>query len=510
LHYLPFQEEGIAFCLARQNALIADEMGTGKTIQALGLVNADPAIRRVLVICPATLKTNWAYEARRWLVRPFDVVIVDGPVPPDGNLLAITNYEQVRDPMRLSMLMQHWDLLIVDESHRLKNPDAQQTRAICGVPPRYRKNAYGRWYTASAGQRGLVHAASRRIFLTGTPVLNRPAELYTTLQALDPGRWRSRHQFEVRYCAGHTETIWTKGRVQRSIWRADGASNIEELASILRETIMIRRLKRDVLSQLPPKRRSLVILSPPDSVDLSCERVLWEKHGLCLRTLHVSLFKASRCPSQEAVQAAPDDTTAYAQAVARLREARRIALTEISRVRHTTALAKAPVVAEWVADILDSERKVVVFAHHQDVIAILAERLRDYGAVVLTGETPQKERDGLVERFQTAAGTRVFIGSITAAGVGLTLTAARVAVFAELDWVPANITQAEDRIHRLGQTDPVNVYHLVIDGTIDQRLASLLIAKQELSDRLLDGAGASAEDMVEELLLGLSSSENMR
>ena len=186
----------------------------------------------------------------------------------------------------------------------------------------------------------------------------------------------------------------------------------------------------------------------------------------------------------ELAKGGPEDE--YKHAVEALQAGARAAFTEMAKLRHDTALAKAPHVIAHIEDALEgSEGKVVLFAHHHDVVAALAEALGAQ-AVVLTGETPFPARQAAVDRFQSDPACRVFIGSITAAGVGLTLTAASHVVFAELDWVPANITQAEDRLHRIGQTQAVLVQHLVLDGSLDATMARRLVDKQEVIDRALD------------------------
>jgi len=163
----------------------------------------------------------------------------------------------------------------------------------------------------------------------------------------------------------------------------------------------------------------------------------------------------------------------------------KIAFDEMSAYRHRLAVAKIPAVIEHCDDMLESVSKLVIFGHHKDVIGALAEHYKDC-CVVLDGSTPNEERQDVVDKFQTNPTCKVFIGSIHAAGVGITLTAASHVVFAELDWVPAWITQSEDRLHRLSQKDNVTVQHLVVDGSLDARLAETLVWKQEIIERALD------------------------
>ena len=180
---------------------------------------------------------------------------------------------------------------------------------------------------------------------------------------------------------------------------------------------------------------------------------------------------------------------AYQDAVAALTDRTKAAFTEMSQLRHDTAFAKIPQVIEHLKTALETEgHKVVVFAHHRDVVRAIMGALResDIRAVSVTGETGMMERQRNVDEFQQDFETRVFVGNIQAAGVGLTLTAAAHVVFAELDWVPGNVTQAEDRCHRIGQRDSVLVEHLVLDGSLDARMARTLIDKQAVIDQALD------------------------
>jgi SWI/SNF-related matrix-associated actin-dependent regulator 1 of chromatin subfamily A len=241
---------------------------------------------------------------------------------------------------------------------------------------------------------------------------------------------------------------------------------------------MVRRLKSEVLKELPAKRRQVICLPRNGAAKaVAHEEEEWHRHEEELTRLQDEVDLA---------HAAGDDD-AYKKAVAALRKGYRVAFEAISRVRHETAVAKIPAVIEHVDDVLEQLPKVVLFAHHHDVVKALEEH---YGAacVVLTGETPMADRQGLVDRFQTDPTCKLFIGSITAAGVGITLTAASHVVFAELTWTPGELSQAEDRLHRIGQQESVNVQHLVFDGSLDARMAQLLVEKQEIAEKALDAA----------------------
>jgi SWI/SNF-related matrix-associated actin-dependent regulator 1 of chromatin subfamily A len=447
LAYLPFQAAGIQLALARFSAgrvgvLIADEMGLGKTIQALGVCSGlAPAAEkplRVLVVCPASLRLNWAREAARWLVGDWTVTahIKAGKVQTSRSgskhSLEIVNYDILSKVPCVHGT--EWDVLVVDEAHYAKNSKAQRTKALAAIK------------------------ADRRVFLTGTPICNRPLELHSLLTQIEPSEWgafgeaKSFFKFAYRYCS--PQKVWTGSR---HVTTFTGASNLDELQTRLRTGVMVRRLKADVLKDLPPKTRQTIGL-PANG----CSSLIEEQWGY---------FGGDSDRAEEELErgALP-------------------AFSEFSRVRREIGMAKVTYVVDHVTQALadDDSRKIVVMAHHHEVVAGLVTGLAEFGAVKLDGTMDAVSRDAAVTRFQTDPTCRVFVGSIMAAGVGITLTAAHHVVFAELDWVPGNISQAEDRCHRIGQRDNVLVQHLVFEGSLDEHLLKTIIAKQEVITRGLD------------------------
>ena len=437
--YLPYQRAGIAYALARQGTLIADEMGLGKTVQAIGVINASPDVARVLIVCPASLKLNWRNELRRWLTRPLSIGDIAKPAD-----ITIVNYDILKKlPADYSC-----DLLILDEAHYCKNPKAARTKLT----------------------QALARRAKRIIALTGTPILNKPVELFPLLQMVAPREWDAGgngfFRFAIRYCNAHKEQVSRT----KSVWTFDGSSNLTELQEKLRTTCMVRRLKTDVLKDLPPKRRQVVTIG-------------------------------NGCRDEEEYGPLGEDyETAYAAM-------KKIPFENLSRTRHAQALRKVEAAIEHISNAIEASGKVVVFAHHKDVVAQLADRLSSFGAVTLTGDTPNEARQSAVERFQGDETCRVFIGSIAAAGVGLTLTRASHVIFVELDWVPANLTQAEDRCHRIGQTESVLVQHLVLDGSLDAKMARLITEKQDVADMALD---TDAYDVSGRAVVNVESEEAKR
>ncbi len=256
-------------------------------------------------------------------------------------------------------------------------------------------------------------------------------------------------RFALRYCNAHKEMV---GR-NKTVWKFDGSSNLPELQDKLRATCMIRRLKSEVLTDLPAKVRQIVTLESDDHDE--------DDYG--------------------------DIGDDFETATARLKS---VPFKDIAKVRHAQALAKVKASIEHIASVLDAGteegKKVIVFAHHKDVIDKLVKGLSKYGVVSLVGEDAIAARAEAVEVFQTKTEVRVFVGSLKAAGVGLTLTAASHVIFVERDWTPATVTQGEDRAHRIGQRDVVLVQHLVSEGSIDAKMTRFLTEKQNIADLALD------------------------
>lgn len=434
--YRPFQLAGIAYALARKDTLIGDEMGLGKTIQGIGFVNALRVVHaaRVLVICPASLRINWLREWRAWCVVNVVPRIITDAWPRtmaeadlfgDG-LCAIMSYEGAVK-WRQQIETVSWDVAIFDEAHNLKNGKSLRTKMILGGGRERRKPI----------------RADRRLFLTGTPIVNRPEELWPLIHAIDPaGIGSNRKAFFDRYIY---ET-----------------RHLGELHNFMRHRFMVRRLKADVLKELPPKRRQVILLEGV-GIDkaVAAEREMMARKAAELREMAVE------------------------NAVARMAQWRGAAMTEMSRIRHETAVAKTPAAIEHIRGVLEEGGKAIVFAHHHDVLDMIAAAFPR--AARVDGRQSAEERDSNVRRFQDSSQCRLFIGGLRAAGVGLTLTAASTVVFVELDWTPAAMMQAEDRAHRMGQRDSVLVQYLVVDRSIDQAMSAALIKKAEVIEKILDG-----------------------
>lgn len=476
--YTKYQEECVAFCRDRKGVLIGDEMGLGKTIEAIACVNDDTTIHNVLVICPATLKQNWRNEICAWRARTCEVVIADssGDIanPQVSNLRwIIVNPERLikerGDNLMGALQEMHFEMLIVDEAHRIKNPLAATTIAVLGADAKPSKGI--------EAVKGLMHSAGRALFLTGTPMPNRPRELFPLLHALAPDAFKKQWDFNMRYCAGRQEEIRVRGGEKRLIWNFDGASNLDELRDLMRGSILIRRLKSDVLKELPPKIRQIIPFGAEGFKELmERERAAFhELLDLSPRTQGIAeQLKSKAIPYEEAARKLQFDEL-------------ELNGSSLAAVRQQIALAKLPLVFEHIQNLRDDGmHKLVIFAHHHTVLDALAQKYGDE-AVVLTGKTKMGDRQDIVDEFQEDSEKNIFIGGIKAAGVGITLTSAHTVIFVESDWVPSSITQAEDRVHRIGQRMPVLIQHLVIDGSVEAIMLKVAVSKQGIADRALDG-----------------------
>jgi SWI/SNF-related matrix-associated actin-dependent regulator 1 of chromatin subfamily A len=454
LNYLGYQKAGIAFAnglfsRGKNGCLIADEMGLGKTIQAIGVINSNVDIKKVVIICPNTLKRNWARELQKWLIKPMTVAVQTSQMmfQKDADIV-ILNFD-IAHKFTNQLNATQWDLRIIDEAHYCKSPKARRTKVTLSIP------------------------AKRKLSLTGTPILNRPIELWPVISDIDPQSFDPKKgffKFAMRYCAGMRTGFG---------WDFSGHSHEQELQEKLRSTIMVRRLKCDVLTELPAKRRQVIEL-PSDGCEelIAKERQQYDSHAAELVALQARLVVAK----------ASDNRQEYEEAVEALRKGQGAAFAEMSLVRHETAKAKLAQCISFLHDALENG-KVVCFCHHLDIAhALLAEFPQ---AAVVTGETKAEERMPQVDRFQNDPACNLFIGN-QAAKEGLTLTASHHVVFVEGDWVPGNLCQMEDRTHRIGQKDSVVVSHLVLEGSIDSVMIQRVVEKQDTIDKFLDRMGETA------------------
>ncbi|RDY14160.1 SWI/SNF-related matrix-associated actin-dependent regulator of chromatin subfamily A-like protein 1, partial [Mucuna pruriens] len=422
---LPFQREGVRFILQHGGRiLLADEMGLGKTLQAIHsscIQDSWP----VLILAPSSLRLQWASMIQQWLNIPSSDILIVLPQSGGSNrggfnivsssaksricldgLFNIISYDLV--PKLQNMLMTcDFKVVIADESHYLKNAQAKRTTASLPV----------------------IKKAQYALLLSGTPALSRPIELFKQLEALYPDVYRNVHDYGNRYCKGGVFGVY------------QGASNHEELHNLMKATVMIRRLKKDVLSQLPVKRRQQVFLDLADK-DMKQINALFHE-------LEMVKAKIKSAKSQE--------------------EAESLKFTQknlINKIYTDSAEAKIPSVLDYVGTVIEKKK---------------------VGCIRIDGGTPAASRQQLVTDFQEKDAIKAAVLSIKAGGVGLTLTAASTVIFAELSWTPGDLIQAEDRAHRIGQVSSVNVHYLLANDTVDDIIWDVVQSKLDNLGQMLDG-----------------------
>jgi len=430
---------------------------THNTIQGIGIVNYQLANRdkmRVIVICPASLKGNWKREMEKWLVKDLSVGIAQSSKPFPVTDVVIVNYDIVSN-FKADLDAVAWDEIIIDESHYLKNLESKRTQMILGYTDEF------------TGE--VVYApikAKHRTLLTGTPIPNRPKELFSLLNYLDPDTFPVYWNFVNEFCDAKVGTFG---------WDFDGASNLDKFQDLIRSTVMIRRLKKDVLKDLPAKIHQIIVLDADAETQAKLDAQMRFDSVDALKT---SLINGSLNFSSK---------QAYDQKSDAMGEAEVMGFSEMAARAKEIAMLKLPSVLSYVQDILDNDpnHKIVLFGIHKEVIQAFEKYFGDR-AVTISGSTPVHKRQGIVDAFQNDSSVQLFIGNIVAAGVGLTLTSASHVIFAELDWTPGNMQQAEDRCYRIGQKNAVLVQKFVFADSLDVKKIEMLEEKIAVQARALD------------------------
>lgn len=437
---MEFQWDGIHFALKRGGrCLIGDDMGLGKTIQAIAIVRVYMEDWPLLIVCPSSLRLNWKEEILRWLETDLQdddvrVVMTGKDVDRSVRKVNIVSYDLIRKMP--DSFLRRCQCVIADESHYLKSMSAQRTKAM--IP--------------------LVKNARRALLLSGTPALSRPVELFAQINAICPVLFPSYNEFVVRYCNAR-QTFWG--------FDVSGSSNLDELHTILCGTLLIRRKKEEVLTQLPEKVRQVMWVETKASVMKAVAKKFEE-------------FEEAKATAADA--STPEEANALGLRVKGIQ----------NDLYALTAEAKLNSIMEFCKDTAESGCKFIVFSHHAKVINTLhefVEKKLKLGLIRIDGNTPQGDRQSLCKLFQADDDKkRVALLSITAAGVGLTLTKASVVLFAELYWNPGSLLQAEDRAHRIGQRNSILVNYLLAKKTLDESMwrsvrRKLTVVGQSLTGR---------------------------
>ena len=445
-----FQKEGIKFGLERKGRiLLADEMGVGKTVQALGIALLYKEEWPILIICPSSLKFVWRDEILKWIpdINDDKINIQIFKSSKDDFKCGVKIYIMSYDltiKLEKKIIEKNFKFIIADEAHYLKSPDAKRTK--CLMP--------------------IIKKSKRVILITGTPILAKPVELYPLLNMLRPDLFHSFSTFGNRYCDPKRNFFgmdWT------------GSSHPKELNFILKH-IMIRRLKKDVMNQLPPKKRQKIeiqtdskIIKQITAINLSSEKIMDKFNELNNTSINPNL-----------VSYVNDDD---------IEDGNDNLLNLFNKVYKLSAEAKTSGVKEYIHYLIDNKCKFLIFAHHIVMLDAIEEEVKklkvDY--IRIDGKVKLEKRQEYVQKYQKDETCLVAILSITACYTGITLTAASTVVFSELHMTPAVMIQAEDRAHRIGQEhECVNIHYLYGPDTIDEVLFKMLNQKQNIFSNTLD------------------------
>ncbi|MHB8605401.1 MAG: DEAD/DEAH box helicase [Thermoplasmatota archaeon] len=421
----PFQRQGVAFL--RQlgySGIIADEMGLGKTI--MGIVAAMLNGERTLVVAPASVKYNWAAEIERFSDKTVRIFDGGGTRGPADAFFTIVNYD-ILPRLAERLNAEGFGLVILDEAHYAKNPHARRSQAVYALQ------------------------IPKRILLTGTPLMNRPEELYPLLNFVQPGKWGTSRDFDYLYVRRITKLANDRLRVSGA-----AGEHLADLRERLR-AIMIRRQKETVLTDLPAKVIEVQPLELPEEARKTYDMMQKE---LVAELREMGIEVAFRGHG-------------WMRTMAKMHALKQFTIAQrIGRAK------------EWLEDQAKQGEKVVVFSQY---LAPLHELARAFGTrcVLIDGSVPSEERLARADLFNSTPQIDFCIGQIQAMGVGLNLTAARRVLFLDLAWTPAAHSQAMDRCHRIGQKREVIVTFLMTPGTIDEHLQRVLLSKQAVINTVM-------------------------
>jgi SWI/SNF-related matrix-associated actin-dependent regulator 1 of chromatin subfamily A len=435
-----FQKQGVTFLEEKKGrALIADEMGTGKTIQSLAWLQLHPEKRPVVIVVPASVKLNWQKECNTWMTEPKSQILSGTKPDKITGEIIIINYDilyaWVKELQKINP-----KVLILDESHKIKSSSTTRTKSV----------------------KKLAKGISHVICLSGTPIENKPIEIFNSLKIIDESLFPHFNAFVNQFC---------DPKYNGYGWDYSGASHTQELHQRLTSTVMLRRLKKDIMPDLPPKTYSFVPLELDNAKEY---------------------YAAERDFIEWTRQNKGDD------AANRITKTEQIA--RIEGLKQIVTRGKLKQVKEWINDFLESDQKLIIFATHVFVINELMAEYKDI-AVKLDGScNTDKKREQAKVDFQTKDEIRLFIGNIMAAGESINLTAASNIIFIELPWKPSSIKQASDRAHRYTQKFAVNIFFLLVIGTIEEKIAKIIDRKLKTVDAVIDGKVTEQENLLHELM----------
>jgi SNF2 family DNA or RNA helicase len=438
---LEHQKVAIEKLLANDKFILADDMGLGKTTSAV-IASLETGAKKILIVCPASLKINWDREIKNYTDRR--VLIVEGRKWGSTFDFYIINYDIIKnyhstdksedsDDYKL-LVNAGFDLAIVDEAHYVSNTTANRTRLLNDV----------------------LEQIPKVWLLTGTPMTSRPINYFNLLKIVDSPLTLNWQSYVRRYCKGFQFRVGN-----RKIWNTSGASNLDELRERTKN-IVLRRMKTDILD-LPEK------IITPIFVELTSK--MYDEE----------LEEFTRISNEKK----EEDTIS-------------VTLNRLMKVRQLISYEKIPYTCELIDRCIDQGKKVIVLTNFTMTLDILHEKYKK-NSVVLDGRMTKDRKQESVDKFQNEDKYKIFIGNIKAAGVGITLTAAEVVIMNDLSFVPADHSQGEDRAYRYGQKNSVLVYYPVFENTIEKIIYNILQKKKGIIDQVM-GDGEYSESFSRDLI----------
>jgi SWI/SNF-related matrix-associated actin-dependent regulator 1 of chromatin subfamily A len=435
---LSHQKESIQKLVENKKYILADDMGLGKTTSTI-IAALESGAKKILIICPASLKINWQREIANYTDR--SVYISEGKNFSKEHDFVIINYDiiknfhSVKKKSESQILDANFDLVVVDEAHYIKNGQAQRTKLI----------------------NDLVKKVDRLWLLTGTPMTSRPMDYFNLLSLVDSPVAKNWMAYAIRYCSGYQ---FNAGG--RKIWNVTGASNLEELRDRT-AGLTLRRLKEDVLD-LPDKIITPVYLRLKSK---AYEEIMGEYYDWYDKN--------------------PDESKSLT-----------VQFTKLTKIRQVIADEKIAQTIELAENIIEQGKKVIIFCNFTNSLIKICEHFGKT-SVRVDGSTPKHERQNAVDQFQDSEKIKVFVGNIKAAGVGLTLTAAEAVIMNDLSFLPSDHSQAEDRAYRYGQKNNVLVYYPIFENTIEGIIYDILNNKKQVIATVM-GDNQNTTDAAEEIL----------
>ena len=441
---LNHQKDAIEKLLKNNRFILADDMGLGKTTSVV-ISALETEVKKILVICPASLKINWMREFQLYTNR--EIFICDGKKYSTESDIVIMNYDIVKNfydsksPETSPIIQSNFDLIVIDEAHYISNTTAIRTKLI---------NSFAK--------------KSKRLWLlSGTPMTSRPINYFNLLNLIDSPVAQNWMAYVIRYCEGYQFRVGGN----KKVWNTNGASNLEELRDRTSRQVL-RRLKTEVLD-LPEKIINPVYLrlKSKEYEDLMGDYYNWyESRDESTRSLTVQF-------------------------------------TKIMKVRQVIANEKIESTIELAENILEQGKKVIIFTNFTEVL----QRIHSHfgkKSVYLDGSCSKSSRQHAIDEFQTNDKIKIFVGNLKAAGAGITLTASEVVIMNDLSFVPSDHAQAEDRAYRYGQKNNVLVYYPIFENTIEGIVYDILSHKKNIIDVVM-GDSVDKTDVVQEIMTRINT-----